>query len=50
MLKELSENYEECSWNYISLKKDIETMNKKHLEMKNTISEMTNKLKEVKVD
>ena len=28
MLNELSENYKELSGNYISMKKDIETMNK----------------------
>ena len=41
MLKELSGNY-------ISMKKDIETMNKNQEEMKNTISEMKNTLKAIK--
>ena len=33
-----TQNYKELSGNYISMKKDIETMNKKQLEMKNAIS------------
>ena len=37
MLKELSENYKELSGKYISMKKDIETMNKNQDEMKNTL-------------
>ena len=41
MLKELSENY-------ISMKKNIETMNKNHLEMNNAISEKKNTLKGIK--
>ena len=41
MLKELNENY-------ISLKKDIETMNKNHLEIKNTIFDMKNTLEGIK--
>ena len=38
MLKELNENY-------ISMKKNIETVNKKQLKMKNAICEMKNTLK-----
>ena len=41
MLKELSGNY-------ISMKKDIQTMNKNQVEMKNTISEMNNTLEGTK--
>ena len=40
MLKDLRENYKELSGNYISMKKDIETINKNQSEMKNTISEI----------
>ena len=39
MFKGLSENYKELRRNYISIKKDIETMNNK-VKLKNTISEM----------
>ena len=42
MLKEPSENY-------ISMKKDIETLNKNQLEMKNAISEMKNTLEGIKI-
>ena len=41
MLKELSGNYN-------SMKKDIETMNKNQLEMKDAISEMLNILERIK--
>ena len=44
VLKELSENYKELygsykelTWTYISMKKDIETMNKNQKEINNTI-------------
>ena len=40
----------ELSENYISMKKDIETMNKIQDEIKNTISEMRNTLEELKAD
>ena len=48
MLKELSEDYKELSGNYISMKQDIETINKNKLEMKNAISKMMNPLKRIK--
>ena len=41
MLKEL-ENYKEISGTHINMKKDIETLNKNQMEMKNAISEMKN--------
>ena len=54
-LNELSENYqnlqgsyEEHTTNYISMKKDIGTINKSQEEMKNTISEMKNTVEEIK--
>ena len=36
MFKGLSKNYKEFSGNYISMKKDIDTMNKNQVEMKST--------------
>ena len=39
MLKEL-ENYKEISGTHINMKKDIETLNKNQMEMKNAISEI----------
>ena len=38
----------ELSGTYISIKKDIETLNKNHLEMKNVVSEMKNTQKELR--
>ena len=49
MLKKLTENCKEIYGNYISIKKDIETMNKYQSEMKNTISEMKSTLEGFKV-
>ena len=40
LLKELSDNNEELSWNYNNMKKEIETISKNQEEMKNTISEI----------
>ena len=40
MLKELTDNYKEVSDNYISMKKEIETINKNQKEMNNKILEM----------
>ena len=40
MLKELTFNYKELSETYNSMKKEIETINKKQEEMKDTISEI----------
>ena len=55
MLKELSENYKELygcqkelTGNYISMKNDIETINKSQEEMKNTVSEKKNILEGIK--
>ena len=42
MPKELNENYKKHSENYISMQKDIETMNKNQLEIQDEISEMKN--------
>ena len=38
MLKELTDNYKELSENYISMKKEIEPINKNEEEMKNKTS------------
>ena len=38
LLKELTDNYKKPSENYNSIKKEIETVNKNQVEMKNTIS------------
>ena len=40
--KKLQGSYKELTMNYISMKKDIETINKSQEEMKNTISELNN--------
>ena len=40
MLKKLTDNYKELSENCISMKKDIETINKNQKEMNNKISEI----------
>ena len=44
MLKGLCFNYKELSGNYTSMKKDIETMNKNQLEMKNAESEIKQRI------
>ena len=53
MFKELTDNYKELSEKYISMKKEIETINKKHeknkqkiLEIKNTLEGITSRLDE----
>ena len=38
----------ELTWNYISMKKDIKTMNKNQVDMKTTISEIKNTLEGIK--
>ena len=43
MLKELTDNYKELSENYISMKNEIETINKTQEEMSNKISEIKKK-------
>ena len=45
MLKD-SENYKKLSGNYISMKKDIETIFKNQLEMKNTLEGIKGRLDE----
>ena len=46
--KKLQGIYEELIANYISMKKDIETINKGQEEMKNTISELKNTVEGIK--
>ena len=46
MLGELSENYKELSGNYISMKKDIKTMNENKEEMKNIVQAIKSRLDE----
>ena len=43
MLNELTEHYKEPSENHISMKKEIETINKNQEEMNNKISEIKKK-------
>ena len=44
MLKKLTDNYKDLSENYISMKKEIETINKNQEKKKNKISEMKSTL------
>ena len=46
ILKELSDNYKELSGNYISMKKDIKTMNENKEEMKNIVQAIKSRLDE----
>ena len=49
-LPKLQGNYNEFTVNYINIKKEIETINKRQEEMKNTISEVKNTVEEWKAD
>ena len=47
-LQRIQGKYKELTSNYISMKKDIETINKSQKEMKNTISELKNTVEGIK--